>query len=322
MTKGASGASVLFGVWLGCFTVAVAQLPPQIMVERYLLRADRLMADKDPKAALDLMKKIIGLQEEHGLTLPNRFHFRHAEVALTAGAFQDAMDAASKYLLAVERTDPRFGEALGLLDDAEQLQIWVGTRQTCTGQSKGAECWMEVSSRPECYVWNVELQPGETVTWNGQCSRGRAEGKGRLKQVWEDGYKISSTSGGSLQEGKNHGDWSEYLSDGSFQHGSYVEGRRHGSWSLLSADGKSQNGSYVEGKKHGRWSEHQMDGTSEEGPYVEGRRHGRWRERQSCGTSQEGSYVAGKRHGRWIVQGGNKGVREVIYTNGELVERE
>lgn len=114
MTKGAIGASVLFGVWLGCFTVAVAQLPPQIMVERYLLRADRLMADKDPKAALDLMKKIIVLQEEHGLTLPNRFHFRHAEVALTAGSFQDAMDAASKYLLAVDKDRPAIRGGAGV----------------------------------------------------------------------------------------------------------------------------------------------------------------------------------------------------------------
>lgn len=201
MTKRVIGASVLFGAYLECFTFAAAQVPREFMVDRYLLRVDRLMAEKDPKAALDMMKKIIDLQQEHNLTLPGGFHFRHAEVALSAGSFQDAMDAASKYLLAVGRTDPQFRKALEILDDAEQLQIWVDTRQKCTGQSKGAECWMEVSGQPACYVWNPDLRPGETVTWSGECSRGQAQGKGTLKQVWEGGNKISSTESGSLRGG-------------------------------------------------------------------------------------------------------------------------
>ena len=73
-------------VWLGCVTAAAAQLPPEIQLERYLLRADRLMEAKDPKGALEVMGKIVALQKELGLTLPGEFHFKHAKVVLSAGS--------------------------------------------------------------------------------------------------------------------------------------------------------------------------------------------------------------------------------------------
>ena len=48
---------------LSFFAVAEAQLPPEILVERYLLRAGRLMESKDPKGALEVMSKIVSLQK-------------------------------------------------------------------------------------------------------------------------------------------------------------------------------------------------------------------------------------------------------------------
>ena len=60
---------VCVAVWLGCIAATAGQLPPEIQVDRYLLRADRLMEAKDPKGALEVMGKIVALQKEHGLTL-------------------------------------------------------------------------------------------------------------------------------------------------------------------------------------------------------------------------------------------------------------
>ena len=98
MTRRVIGRVVL-GVWLGCFTAAeAAQLPPEILADRYLLRADRLMEAKDPKGALDIMGKIVALQKEHGLTFPGEFHFKYAKVALSAGMAQAAIDAVNTYL--------------------------------------------------------------------------------------------------------------------------------------------------------------------------------------------------------------------------------
>jgi len=77
---------VVFGrVWVACWlglfpSVVAAQLPLEIMVDRYLLRAERLMEANDPKGALEVIGKIVDLQKEHSLTLPNEFHFKHAKV--------------------------------------------------------------------------------------------------------------------------------------------------------------------------------------------------------------------------------------------------
>ena len=64
-------AIAVVSVLLSCFAVAAAQSSPEILVERHLLRADRLMESGDPKGALELMKKIMLLQMAFGVTLPD-----------------------------------------------------------------------------------------------------------------------------------------------------------------------------------------------------------------------------------------------------------
>ena len=48
---------------LSFLAAAAAQLPPEILVERYLLRAGRLMESKDPKGALEVMSKIVSTEK-------------------------------------------------------------------------------------------------------------------------------------------------------------------------------------------------------------------------------------------------------------------
>ena len=60
---------------------ALAQLPPDIMVDRHLVRAERLLAGEDFGAALAEMDAIVALQEKHDLQLPDEFDFKYAEVA-------------------------------------------------------------------------------------------------------------------------------------------------------------------------------------------------------------------------------------------------
>ena len=114
--------SVLIAVSLGSFTEAAAQLPPEIMADRYLVQAERLMNEKDYKAALEAMEKIVALQKEHDLKLPDEFHFKYAQIAMSAGLLEAAIDAVSRYLVAAGRTGKFYREALELLDQAEQKQ--------------------------------------------------------------------------------------------------------------------------------------------------------------------------------------------------------
>ena len=114
--------SVLIAVSLGIFTEAAAQLPPEIMADRYLVQAERLMNEKDYKAALEAMEKIVALQKEHDLKLPDEFHFKYAQIAMSAGLLEAAIDAVSRYLVVAGRTGKFYREALELLDQAEQKQ--------------------------------------------------------------------------------------------------------------------------------------------------------------------------------------------------------
>ena len=107
-------------VLLGFFTVAAAQLPPEILLDAYLLQAEQAVRAGDPDRAQDVMQNILLLQEAHELDLPDDFHFRYAQVAFSAGSIQATIDSVNQYLTASGRDGEFYREALELLDDAEQ----------------------------------------------------------------------------------------------------------------------------------------------------------------------------------------------------------
>ena len=55
-----------------------AQLPPEILVDRALTQAARFMDDQDYTAALEALDEVVALQRQHGLALPDPFHFQYA----------------------------------------------------------------------------------------------------------------------------------------------------------------------------------------------------------------------------------------------------
>ena len=96
-----------------------AQLPPEILVDRHLLRAQRLLANGDPAAALEVMNEILALQEEHGLVLEDDFYFQYARVAFADGRNERAIASLNEYLVTAGRAGEFYREALELLDSAE-----------------------------------------------------------------------------------------------------------------------------------------------------------------------------------------------------------
>ena len=107
-------------VWLGCLTVSAAQLPPEMLVDKYLLQAQILSEEKNHKDALEAMDRIVALQKEHDLTLPEDFPFQYAQTALAAGSVQAAVDSANRYLTAAGKEGKHYREALELLVRAER----------------------------------------------------------------------------------------------------------------------------------------------------------------------------------------------------------
>ena len=113
--------SFFITILLGFFTVASAQLPPEIMVDKHLLQADVLLEKKDYGGAFKEMKKIVALQKEHNLTLSDAFLFKYAKVALKVGEYQTTIDAVNKYLVTAGKKGEFYKEALALLNEAEQM---------------------------------------------------------------------------------------------------------------------------------------------------------------------------------------------------------
>ena len=112
-------SSVVVSVALGGFTVVAAQLPPEIMMDRYLLRAERLMAEEDNAAALDVMREIVALQRQHDLTLPDDFHFKYAQLADLEDLPEQALGSVVKYLAAAGREGQHYVEALELMNKVQ-----------------------------------------------------------------------------------------------------------------------------------------------------------------------------------------------------------
>ena len=112
--------SVVVSVLLGGFTVAAAQLPPEIMADSYLLQAEQAVRDGDQARALAAINNILDLQNEHELDLPDDFHFKYAQVTFSAGLNEAAIDSVNEYLAAAGRTGEFYREALELFDEAEQ----------------------------------------------------------------------------------------------------------------------------------------------------------------------------------------------------------
>ena len=96
------------------------------MVDRHLLRVERLLADDDPEAALQAMNEVLALQDEHDLVLEDDFYFQHAQVAFAAGQTDRAIASLNEYLVTAGRPAAFYREALELLDSAE-VRLLRGT---------------------------------------------------------------------------------------------------------------------------------------------------------------------------------------------------
>ena len=157
-----------------------------------------------------------------------------------------------------------------MLDDVETA---LPERNRCTGQPKGSKCWMALTDRPGCYVWDPNFQPDATVIWTAECAAGLAQGTGTLNWVWDAGLETLESTG-RLQAGQRHGQWVFRYANGTVTEGSYVEGKREGQWVWRYTSGEVQEGSYLEGKEHGQWVKYKSGRVVAEAYFVDGK--GKW----------------------------------------------
>ena len=158
---------VLF--FLGFFTVASAQLPPEIRVDRYLILAEKYMDEKDYESAFNVMKKILALQKEHSLTLVDEFHFKYAGVALSAGYTYIALESVKKYLSSAGKEGQFYKEALALLNKAEQMlplepeMVVIPAGSFKMGCVSGIDCWKSQEPVHAVRIASFELSKYEVT---------------------------------------------------------------------------------------------------------------------------------------------------------------
>ena len=98
---------------------AIAQLPPEIRADSYLLRAEQAIGEGDQARTRDEIGKIILLERAHELDLADEFHFRYAKAADMAGMPEQAHEAVVKYLTAAGRGGRHYVEALELMNKVQ-----------------------------------------------------------------------------------------------------------------------------------------------------------------------------------------------------------
>ena len=142
-----------------------AQLPPEILVDRHLVRVDRHLAADDPGAALEAMNEILALQAEYDLDLRPDFPFRYARVAFAAGRTQTAIASLNEYLVAAGREGEFYREALQLLDSAEvRLAREEVERPRAEAERRRAARWPPGHVFRDCETCpEMVVLPGSTV---------------------------------------------------------------------------------------------------------------------------------------------------------------
>ena len=117
-----------------------------------------------------------------------------------------------------------------------------------------------------CYVWNPEPQPNETVSWSGECSKGKVNGIGVLS--WSIGDKYI----GEYQHGNMHGQGTYAWEKGDQYTGEWQNNNFHGQGTFIYASGDKYLGKYKEGKRHGQGTYTFANGNVIEGIWEKGKK--------------------------------------------------
>ena len=111
------------------------ELPPEVLVDRLLVQAEREIEDGEHWSAVITFERILAVSEEHGLEIPAEFWFRQAGVLQGAGLHERAVEASTRYLQEAGRKGEHYRAALEILDAAE---LGLAEARRAEGRARGA----------------------------------------------------------------------------------------------------------------------------------------------------------------------------------------
>lgn len=167
---------------------------------------------------------------------------------------------------------PQTGTQVSQPTQAKALPAGISAGDLCAGKPENSACWIEVVNRPGCFVWTVAAGADETVTWDGECKQGIAQGMGTQVWRWGGDQPGGAVDKGTLVDGRPQGNWVVRDQNGDEEEGPYVDGKRQGPFVIRWANGSTGEGSMVDDEMHGDWVVRHADGKVETHHYVNGER--------------------------------------------------
>ena len=112
---------ILLPVVLGVATAA-AQLPPEVILDGYLLEVEQSIRENDYPRALAVMDRINALQEAADEPLlPSEYHYRYARIWEAAGALDKALASITRHLESAGRGADNYRDALVMMNRLQRL---------------------------------------------------------------------------------------------------------------------------------------------------------------------------------------------------------
>ncbi len=97
-----------------------------------------------------------------------------------------------------------------------------------------------------CRVWDENYEPGDSVTWNGGCKNGFANGAGTLR--WFNNRQPAALYNGQMKNGKPNGRGKYVIENYGSLDGYFREGFLHGPGKILLRNGGKMAGNFVDGE--------------------------------------------------------------------------
>ena len=112
--------------------------------------------------------------------------------------------------------------------------------------------WLKIGSS-DCAIWVDNRLPNDTVSWNGACVDGKANGHGiEVRSFTKNGKRIEERYEGDFRHGRRHGIGNFQWSNGDRYDGEWRDGETHGKGTLIWSNGDSYRGDWWKNEKHGR----------------------------------------------------------------------
>jgi hypothetical protein len=125
-----------------------------------------------------------------------------------------------------------------------------------------------IADKNGCKIANPTPRPNESVTWDGACVDGFADGSGVMQ--WYVNAAPGPRYEGTVRGGVISGRGKLTLPDGTRYDGEWVDGKQQGNGTLSASDGSTYRGEWKDGEPDGRGTMRSASGDIVRGNWKQG----------------------------------------------------